>query len=319
MELNPALVCHMYYEDRLTQQQIATTLGCSRIQVSRTLQQARAEGIVEIKIRYNNFHPETEARLHGAFPGVSFKVVDSFEGSTSALHKALAAATGTYLETFLPKNATVGVGWGSTLHAVANYLPYQVSAARFLPLVGGQSQLGIQYHASSVASTMAQRTGGSTETLLAPAVAATQEEKQSFVAARQVSDVIDEAAACSYAIFSVGAPFSASSTLRRVGYFSVDDIELLKREKAACDIISAVYFNSDGERCAENLANRMVGVSDSQLQSIGTKICVAGGRDKAEAIRIALTNGYVDTLITDIDVANELMRSAVRGGQRDFR
>lgn len=307
MDLNPALICHMYYEDRLTQQQIANELGSSRIQVSRTLQQARDNGLVEIHIKYDNFHPEVESHLHQKYPATSFKIVDSFEGSTSALQKALAVATGNYLEENLQKDATVAVGWGSTLYAVANHIPREVSPCRFLPLVGGQALLGIEYHASSVASTMAQRTGGSTQSLLAPAVAASEKERNFFVAANQVSDVINEASTSDYAIFSIGAPFAASSTLTHVGYFSPADIELLKNENAACDIISAVYFNSAGERCAETLSSRMVGVSSSQLRNIGTKICVAGGRDKAEAIKIALANGYIDTLITDSDVASTLL------------
>ncbi len=307
MELNPALVCHMYYEDRRTQQQIATTLGCSRIQVSRTLQQARTDGVVEIYIKYDNFHPDLESRLRAKFPRVIFKIVDSFSGSTSALHKALAMATGEYIKSTLSEDATVAVGWGSTLRTVAKYFPTDSHPARFLPLVGGQSSLGIEYHASSVASRMAQRSGGSAESLLAPAVAASRSEHNSFAKATQVSVVIDEAAASNYAIFSVGAPFAPSSSLHRVGYFSADDIGLLKRENAACDIISAAYYNSDGDRCADSLAERMVGVSASQLRDIDTKICVAGGEDKADAIRIALTNGYVDTLITDADVARTLL------------
>lgn len=45
-------VAYMYYDENMTQQEIADKLGVSRPSVSRMLQKARQNGIVEIKIRY---------------------------------------------------------------------------------------------------------------------------------------------------------------------------------------------------------------------------------------------------------------------------
>ncbi len=309
MELNPALICHMYYEERLTQQQIANTLGCSRIQVSRMLQQARTDGIVTIAIRYDNFHPELEARLSARHSGTAFKIVDSFAGSSSALHRALGVATGRYLEENLPPHSVVAVGWGSTLRAVAEEIPPDTPAQSFLPLVGGQASLGLEYHANAIASIMSTRTGAGADTLLAPAVAASRSERDAFISASQVRDVVDKASRADVAVFSVGSPLSPSSSLSRVGYFSQADIKLLKEQGAACDIISAAYFNEEGEACAQDLAGRMVGVSAAQLLRIDKKICVAGGADKAVAVGIAIANGYVDTMITDVDLAEILLHS----------
>ena len=44
-------IAWMYYNDEMTQKEIADRLGLSRIKVLRLLKQAREEGIVEIKIK----------------------------------------------------------------------------------------------------------------------------------------------------------------------------------------------------------------------------------------------------------------------------
>ena len=44
-------VAELYYRDQLSQQEVAERLGVSRSTVSRMLQQARDEGIVQIEIR----------------------------------------------------------------------------------------------------------------------------------------------------------------------------------------------------------------------------------------------------------------------------
>ena len=47
-----AQVASLYYEQGLTQEQVARRLGISRSGVSRLLREARREGIVEIHVRH---------------------------------------------------------------------------------------------------------------------------------------------------------------------------------------------------------------------------------------------------------------------------
>lgn len=50
-------IAHMYYDDQLTQQQIARQLNMSRSLVSKLLNKARNEGIVEITIKDRKLYP----------------------------------------------------------------------------------------------------------------------------------------------------------------------------------------------------------------------------------------------------------------------
>jgi hypothetical protein len=59
MYVSPARIAHMYYEQGLTQQQIANETSLSRIRVSRILQQARVDGTVTITIDYGSTPPSS--------------------------------------------------------------------------------------------------------------------------------------------------------------------------------------------------------------------------------------------------------------------
>jgi len=59
-------VARLYYEDDLSQQQIADRLGVSRSTVSRLLQLAREQGIVHIEIRPPTSVSQLSAWLQGA-------------------------------------------------------------------------------------------------------------------------------------------------------------------------------------------------------------------------------------------------------------
>ena len=62
-------ISHMYYDDQLTQQQIAKKMNMSRSLISKLLNKARAEGIVEITVRDDMVHSyrNMESRLKDIF------------------------------------------------------------------------------------------------------------------------------------------------------------------------------------------------------------------------------------------------------------
>lgn len=307
MESSLARIAHMYYEQRLTQQEIANQLGYSRIQISRLLQQARNDGIVTISITYDGYYPELEHSLKAKFPGTDFVVVDGFDGDINAVQQAIAVSAGSYISNRYRDAQKIAVGWGRTMSQFAQTYPEAPASHMFVPMVGGQTALGLEYHANYIASQLAQRTGGEALTLLAPAVASSIDERNTFVTSPQVAPVVHAAASAEVAVFSIGAPFAPHSTLREVGYFTEEDIELLRSDDAACDIISTIYFDSNGKECAASLASRTVGVDADQLRGLPNKVCLAGGLDKAQAIRIALHASFVDVLITDRNVAQTLL------------
>jgi DNA-binding transcriptional regulator LsrR (DeoR family) len=55
------------------------------------------------------------------------------------------------------------------------------------------------------------------------------------------------------------------------------------------------------------LSERVIGVELDRLRSTPHGVCVAGGLQKAEAIRGALLAGFVDVLVTDHATARKVL------------
>lgn len=308
MYASPARVCHMYYGLGFTQQQIATQLGVSRISVSRLLQQARADGIVHITIDSHGFFPELEEALTAAHPGVSFVVADPLDGSDQQVKESIAQTAAGVLTALVRPAGTIAVGWGSTLRTLAEHVRGDLRGSAVVPLVGGQVHAEVDLHATTIAEGFARRVGARSARLFAPAVAASVTEREGLMGSRLVADTLRLARAADVAVFSVGSPFSRTSTLHEVGYYTEEEIGQLRDAGVECDIISAVYFDALGESCCEDLTARTVSLSASELRLIPHKLCAAGGESKHLAVKLALDKGFCDVLVTDAYTAEYLLR-----------
>lgn len=307
MYTSPARVCHMYYGLGLTQQQIASKLGVSRISVSRLLKQAREDGIVQISIDFTGYYPDLETALANAYPHTRFVIADPLDGSDEQVKESIAQTAAGVLPSLINSPATIAVGWGSTIKEVAQQVDGDFRGCVIVPLVGGQVHAGVDLHATTIAEALARRTGARTVRLFAPAVASSQAEKQQLSQSQLVTETLDLAERADVAVFSVGSPFSDSSTLHESGYYTLQEIDQLRAAGAECDIISTVYFDSTGASVSQDLAARTVSITAAQLRSIPHKFCIAGGESKHLAIRIALNKGFCDTLVTDALTAQDLL------------
>lgn len=314
MFITLARVSHMYYEQGMTQQQIADELNLSRMRVSRMLQQARTEGIVQISITYDGFYPHLERKLASLYPATRFVVADALDGSDASLKRSLGAAAADYLMKVIEDDSTVALGWGTTLREIGRSLTDPLPGVSFIPLIGGQVHIGLDVHANSIAELMATNTGGRAMRIFAPAVAESAEAREILVASAAVREPLEEAASADICLFSVGSPFSPSATLEQVGYYSAEDISELRASGAACDLISISYFDRAGVRCGRAISDRTVSISEEQLRAIPLKICVAGAEDKHEAIKIALRLQLADVMILDDVSARYLAGDAEASG-----
>jgi DNA-binding transcriptional regulator LsrR (DeoR family) len=135
-----------------------------------------------------------------------------------------------------------------------------------------------------------------------------QEDKTSLVKDSYVQEVLAASRKANKAVFSLGNPAFSESSIHRAGYFSDRDLMDIKEGGAICDIISIAFLNSQGELILKNLTDRSIGITEQDLKAIPEKICLAGGTDKHESIKVAVQAGFVDTLITDHETAEYLMQ-----------
>lgn len=104
-----------YYQDEMTQEEIAHKFGISRIKVGRLLKRAKTEGIVEINVRYHPvFSTRLEQQLIEHF-GLKRALIALDYQDEDEQRRQVAALVSAYLATNLKDNTVLAVGQGVML------------------------------------------------------------------------------------------------------------------------------------------------------------------------------------------------------------
>ena len=291
-------IAHMYYDENKTQQEIANKLGVSRPSISRLLQKAREEGIVEIKINYEGSFARLEDTLEKAF-GIKEVIITPFDEEGEGLKRLLAEAAAGFLMRALKDRDIIGVSWGTTLAYVHEYLKNAPKLnVTFVPLVGGVGQTKLDVHSNQIVINLARAFGGDWQLLHAPAIVDSLNVKNTILSDKNTRQVLELAEKSCVALIGVGAPLTPHSTMLETGYFSEKELEQLKNTGAVCDLCS-IFLDKEGRLCPAEINQRVIGISLEKLTKIPLVIGVAGGPDKHEAILAALKGRHLDVLITD--------------------
>jgi deoxyribonucleoside regulator len=300
-------VARLYYEDDLTQKEIAEELGMSRPTVSRLLAQARQEGIVQISIAdpfAENKDPSTElARTYG----LRQAIVISSEGVTEErLIRRLGVAAARYLRTSLREGELVGMGWGRTLHAVAEALePERPLGIQVLPLIGGMGQVSSSLQVNELARRLAEAFDGTWSPLYAPAFVGDEATYESLCQVSDVAAIVQNWPSLNTALVGIGHfAMHRKQSMLFGGYMQESLIQELARRGAVGDLCGR-FFDTHGRQCL--VEPGVMGISLDQLRELKHVVAAAGGEEKAAAILGALRGGYLDVLVTDTTAARAIL------------
>ena len=308
-ELRLALqAAQLYYGDNLRQQQVAQELGVSRPTVSRLLALAREEGIVQITVvdPFATFE-DLESRLASAFD-LRQAVVVAGEGlAGELLVRRLGLATASYLRSALTNGALVGVGWGRTLHGVAEALGTERQREiQVLPLIGGLGQVSPSFQVNELARRLAEAFGGTWQPLYAPAFVRDVSAYRSLSQVGDVASVIESWSKLNVALVGIGH-FAMHRQWSMLFADYMDDA-LLKvlRERGAVGDLCGRFFDDHGQQCLAEPG--VIGISLEQLKALDHVVGLAGGEEKVAAILGALRGGYLTVLVTDSVTARAMLK-----------
>ena len=296
----------LYYEHNFNQAQIATKLEVSRPGVSRLLQEARDNGIVKIQIvDPSAAGTRLEAALRERY-SLKHVVVVPADPSDAVLKSRLGSALINLLDTILTEKITLGVSWGSTLQAATEHLkPRSIDNMTVVQLNGGVSKAELDTHGSEIAGRMGGNSHAIPYLLPLPAIVDTAELKQAIISDRHIAKTLKLAREADIAAFTIGA-FGSKSVLVQADYFEETELQTLIDQGAVADICSRL-IKADGSICSPELDDRTIGIELKELKAIPHSIAVAGGADKALAVKAGLAGGYFFSLITDEEVAVTLL------------
>jgi len=300
-------IAKAYYEDNLTQQQIADRFGLSRIKVSRLLTRARSDKVVQITI-----HPpqasnaDLERAIEKTFAIKEAVVVACSDDDEATVVGEIGVVAANTLLQCLQGNETLGLSWGKSLLAVVNAMPAaNLPNIRVVQILGGLGELEAPVHGVELCRRMAQALGAHPRFLHTPGIVQRKVVRDALVSDPQIQDTLQLATQAQVAVLGIGV-FKEDSTLLRSNILTEEEIADL-RAKGAVGDMALQFFNAKGHRVKSKVDSRIVSTSLDEIKKIPRVIGVAGGADKFEVIRAVLLGGLVDVIVTDQFTAQRLI------------
>ena len=306
-----AKIAHLYHERRLKQPEIASQLGLSQARVSRLLKQAEQVGIVRTTV-----HPplgvftDLEEQLEKKY-GLREVVVVDTGSEEEAVIPFLGVSAAVYLQTALVGAHRIGISsWSETLLATVNAMRpvAQSSTQQVVQVLGGLGTPSSQAHATRLTERFAQLLDAQAVFLPVPGVVGSGEVREALMLDPNIQAVFDTFDNLSLVLLGIGS-LDPSKLIRESGnVVSAADQESLRQAGAVGDVCQR-FFDDQGRYTPVPLSGRILGISAEQLRRVPRRVGVAGGRSKFFAIRAAARGGWIDTLITDHHMAQQLIQN----------
>lgn len=300
-------VARMYYEDNLSQQQIADQIGVSRSLVALYLKRARDQGIVRIEISDPQDTCEDLALLLQHKADLQrVVVVPSASQSAALTRRSLAAALARHLENTIQDGNVIGVGFGRTIAEAADLLaPTKNRRVDLLPLVGESSSglIGTYSQVNSHVLKMARSFNGTPHFLLAPLMVGSRQLRELLLEDEGICAVTNFWGHLSHACIGIG---TLPPVTGEVIYIGEENLGAFQRAGGIGDICSR-YFDAAGNFIDHPIYQRLVGISPAQLRQAEHVLAVAGSAEKADATAGLLRSRLVTDLFVDEDLARALI------------
>jgi DNA-binding transcriptional regulator LsrR (DeoR family) len=308
-------VARLYYEEELTQAQIAEQLRISRQKAQRLIRQARTEGIVQIAITpIMGIYSDLEKGLEKHFGLREAVVVEtSAYKDQSAVAREVGAGAAEYLLRILRPHDKIVISWGGSVLGMVNSLVFgarsDLQDITVIQGLGGLLDPNHEVHATELVRRLAKVLNANAILLPAPGVAGSKAARDAFLKDQFVSKALNVACNANLAIMGIGAPDPNSILVREGTIVTWAQLSELGQRGAVGDI-NLRYFDNCGKPIRSDLDDNVIGLSLKQIQEIHHVVGVAGGEPKLAAIRGALEGKLIHALITDHVTAQRLLENS---------
>ncbi len=298
-------VAVMYYEDGLNQEEISKRMNLSRPVISRILSKAQECGIVKISVK----KPEPIENLSGLLEQ-ALRLKRVYVAPNAGIAKDCNEARVNTISDYasqvviseLRNSKNIGVGWGSTIYKTMMRM-VEKQATDFsqehnvVPIVGSVGVREVHYQVNIIVSLLAHVLGGSVF-FYNSAEASNKNFKEKYKDLFEIWDNLDAV------VFGLGA----SPETQRIPSSEKNKRnprDILGEKNAVGDILGR-YFTKDG-MIDSNWGEGYLGLSIEKLKTVEKRICICGGKEKVDSMRIAAKLGLYNVLITDAKTAEEIL------------
>jgi lsr operon transcriptional repressor len=303
-------VAWLYHMEDLTQAEIATRLGLTRLRVNRILSECRVSGLVRVHLASRlESCVALEARLVRDFGLADAVIVPTPEDATK-LPGLLGMAAGDYLSRYLTKTAVsmFGVGWGVTLRETIRHIAQaDLPDLGVTAMMGGLTQ-GLDLNTFETAGELARRLNARCTYLAAPIYAGSAQSRDTLVALDVFAEVFARIGAVDLALLSLG-DLSPRSLLVRHGLPNDVTVRELRAAGAVGDVLGQ-FLDVTGRPIDHPINDRVIGLPSAKLAEVRHVVLAAGGRNKTAVIAAALRGGIPRVLVADEDTARAALSLA---------
>lgn len=302
-------IAYMYYIEGFTQTDISKKMHIYRTTVGRMLVKARKYNIVKISIQgydTNTFRLEESLKEKYGLNDV-IVVPNSTDQSNDDKDQSLGKAGIQYLSQIIKNGDTVGFSWGKVLRSMADQAKGNSSLdTTFVPLVGGPSSANTKYHVNGIVYDMAKKFGGRNVFIDSSAVQESKYIRDAIMSSNYFRDVQTYWDNLDIAFVGIGGPLNGNISRWR-DLLTEQDIELLKDEHAIGDCC-CTFYSREGKILTGDLMNRTIAIPLKQLKKVKTTVGIARSLSKANSIDVLLKMNILNTLITDEEAAQRLLK-----------
>lgn len=291
----------LYYDKKLTQQEIAAQMKLSRQTVSKLLTDALRENIVEIKIHNPRQERKTLEQEICEHFGVANAVICSASSENESIRRTMTvrAAVDYLLPVVQKGNLKIGVSWGRTVRELIQTLPETATAGNTVfPLFGATDNEKAYFSSNELARNLADKLGADLKQAWFPYKPETEAD---YNLLKQLS------------YYQKMQAMWDSADLMILGIGNTEILEIFGRTFGYSQIhtqaigdVATNFFDATG--VFVNLYENTLCASYENIKNTKQAVAIASGTEKAEAIAAALRSGVIDTLITDEQTAREILK-----------
>ena len=285
-------IATLYYQKSMTQQEIAEILHLTRQTVSRLLNDAIEEKIVEIIIHDPQKDcKELEEQICAAF-GIRGCVVCSVSGKNESVHRLMTVkAAVDYIMPILKKgNQKIALSWGRTIQELIQNLPrISTSGNTVFPLFGATDNENSYFSSNELARNMADKLDATPKFAWFPYLTDSNSDFQLLKQLDYYKRMQDMWNTADLAILGIGNTEILDIFGKTFGYSDI--------HHQAIGDVATHFFDKNGRFI--NLYHNMLCASVDNIKNTKESVAIACGKDKAAAIVGALRTQMIDVFITD--------------------
>jgi len=295
-------ISQLYYEQGLTQNDIAKKLFISRSNISRLLKQAQELGIVEITVHYPSERKRRiEVEFNNRFHLDEIRVVDLSNRTGYELYTATTKLAAAYLNMQLNNDSVLALTCGNSLCGMVHelrpksYLP----GMQVVPLMGSIESQNIILDGYYLVRQVAEVYGCRYQCIMAPFRVDDAVMCQNLMRRPAMIETMSLAENATIMCTGIGADMQS-------GYLAKNEHQAFFQH-GAVGYIAGYYFDENGNILdMPDIYGRLITASRKMFE-IPTRCAVVADIKKARATLAALRGGLINALITNNVVASLIL------------